>query len=214
MKPVTGKTIDRFIPRPDIIEQHQIRVRAPVALTFQAACELPLLQSRLVRFLGWLRAVLLMDLRTFRAPHPELSWRYDDPGELLRAMLDLGWGILAARPGREIVLGAVTQPWRGQVRFRRLLPDQFIAFREPGYVKIAWTIEADPFTETRSLFRTETRAVSTDPVSRRRFRRYWRIFSPGVVLIRRAALRMVKTGAERLAARDAAGNPAATTAVV
>ena len=55
--------------------------------------------------------------------------------------------------------------------FRALPPDQFAAFNEPGYVKIAWTIRADAISETESVFRTETRAIATDPDARTRFRR-------------------------------------------
>ncbi|HEX9304526.1 MAG TPA: hypothetical protein VGA31_08775 [Thermoanaerobaculia bacterium] len=39
---------------------------------------------------------------------------------------------------------------------------------------------------------TETRVAATDPVSRKRFRRYWRVVSPFVRLIRRISLRMIQ----------------------
>ena len=68
--------------------------------------------------------------------------------------------------------------------FRPLPPEQFARFNEPGYVKIAWTLRADPAGETRSVFRTETRVVATDPGARTKFRRYWSFASPGIVLIR------------------------------
>jgi len=82
-------------------------------------------------------------------------------------------------------MGAVTQPWYADVVFRPLPPDQFAAFNEPGYVKIAWTLRADPIAQTESVFRTETRAVATDASARVRFRRYWSFLSPGIILIRR-----------------------------
>jgi hypothetical protein len=50
-----------------------------------------------------------------------------------------------------------------------------------------------------SIFRTETRAVATDPVARLRFRRYWSFLSPGIILIRRAMLAPVRAEAERRA---------------
>jgi hypothetical protein len=49
------------------------------------------------------------------------------------------------------------------------------------------------------MFRTETRALATDAEARRRFRRYWAAFSPGIILIRRAMLRPVRHEAERRA---------------
>jgi hypothetical protein len=41
--------------------------------------------------------------------------------------------------------------------------------------------------------------VTTDPASRERFRRYWSLFSPGILVIRYEALRMVRAEAERRA---------------
>ena len=79
--------------------------------------------------------------------------------------------MLAEIPGREIVMGAVTQPWMANVVFRALPPDEFASFHEPDYVKIVWTLRADPRGPSESTFRTETRAVATDPGPRARFRR-------------------------------------------
>ena len=39
--------------------------------------------------------------------------------------------------------------------------------------------------------------VTTDAESRRRFRRYWALVSPGMNLIRREMLRLIKRRAER-----------------
>jgi hypothetical protein len=110
-----------------------------------------------------------------------------------------GWGVLAEHPGREIVFGGVTQPWLGNPAFRALPPAEFREFNEPGYVKIAWTLRADPIGPTNSIVRTETRVATTDFGSRAKFRRYWSLVMPGSVLIRRIGLRLVKTEAERRA---------------
>ena len=67
----------------------------------------------------------------------------------------IGWGVLAEVTGREIVMGAVTQPWRANVVFRPLPPGEFSAFKEPDYVKVVWTLRADPAGTSRSIFRTE-----------------------------------------------------------
>jgi hypothetical protein len=115
---------------------------------------------------------------------------------LLDQTLAMGWCILAERPGREIVVGAVTRPWEANVVFRGVRPDEFRAFNEPGYVKIVWTLRADPVSELESIFRTETRVSTTDAMARRRFRWYWARVSPGVVLIRRMSLGILKADAE------------------
>jgi hypothetical protein len=178
--------LDRFIPEFDIIERHSRRVHAPAAQTFAAACNVDFDDSRIIRAIVRGRELLL-------------GSRHEAPGPrrgLLAATTAMGWGVLAEEPGREIVMGAVTQPWEANVVFRALEPDAFAAFREPGFVKIAWTLRADP-DGAGSIARTETRAVATDDAARRRFRRYWRRVWPGIVLIRYLALHLVKRDAER-----------------
>jgi hypothetical protein len=119
------------------------------------------------------------------------------PASLLEETLALGWRVLAEVPDRGIVVGAVTQPWRAEVHFRGLDPEAFAGFAEPGYAKIAWTLESTPLGPRSSKFRTETRVSTTDPRSRALFRRYWAALSPAILLIRRESLKLVKADAER-----------------
>jgi hypothetical protein len=121
------------------------------------------------------------------------------PRGLVAATLALGWGLLAEVPDRELVIGAVTKPWEPNVTFRALPPDAFAAFREPGFVKIAWTLRVEPLDAQTAIFHTETRAVATDADARGRFRRYWAFASPGIALIRRLSLRPLARDAERRA---------------
>jgi hypothetical protein len=111
--------------------------------------------------------------------------------------LSLGWRVLVEIPGREIVLGAVTRPWHANVVFRSIPTEEFAAFKEPDYVKIVWNLRADPAGNGASILRSETRAIATDPFARRKFRRYWSLVSPGIVLVRLRALRLAKAGAEK-----------------
>ena len=69
-------------------------------------------------------------------------------------------------------------------------------------MKIAWTLRADPVGESESMFRTETRVTTTDQTARTKFRWYLARFSPGIVLIRRVMLGLLKTAAERRALGD------------
>lgn len=181
--------LDRFMPTYEVVERHQVRVAAPAAMTLDAARNVDLQQSPLARTIIRAREVLLGAIPDER-PRPR---------GLLAEVQSLGWGVLAEVPEREVVVGAVTKPWEANVTFRALPPEQFAAFNEPGFVKIAWTIRADPIGETQSVFRTETRAVATDPDSRSRFRTYWSFLSPGIIAIRWAVLRPVKEEAERRA---------------
>jgi hypothetical protein len=175
------------MPVYEVVERHHIRVAAPAAITFAAAREMNLLRSPLVRAIVKGRELILGATPDDR-PRP--------PG-LLAQTESLGWRVLAEAPESEVVVGAVTQPWEPDVTFRGLPPDEFAAFSEPGYVKIAWTLRVDPVSAAESIFRTETRATATDPVSRERFRRYWSVFSPGIIVIRWALLGPLKKEAER-----------------
>jgi hypothetical protein len=96
-----------------------------------------------------------------------------------------------------LVVGAVTRPWEANVTFRPIPPDAFARFNEPGYVKIAWTMRADPAGDNVAVFRTETRAMATDAAARARFRLYWSFFSPGIRSIRALLLAPLKAEAER-----------------
>jgi hypothetical protein len=193
--------LDRFMPLYEVRGRHQIRIAAPAATTLAAAREMDLLQSPVVRALIKGRELIL------RAT-PDTRPR---PRGLLAEVQALGWGVLDDVPDREIVVGAVTQPWKANVEFRALPPGEFSAFDEPGYVKIVWTLRADPVGDDEALFSTETRAVSTDAAARARFRWYWSFFSPGVILIRWLSLGPLKTEAERRARGSQSERPAGAT---
>ena len=110
--------------------------------------------------------------------------------------------MLAEVPGRETVVGGVTKPWEANPTFRALPPDEFLGFSEHDYVKIVWTLRADPVGTAESIFRTETRVMTTDPAARAKFRRYWSFLSPGIILIRWVSLRPLKAEAERRARHE------------
>lgn len=96
------------------------------------------------------------------------------------------------------VAGAVTQPWKADVQFQALPPDEFERFDEPGYVKIVWTLEADELPSGReSIVRTRIRVKTTDPSARRRFRRYWAMLSPGIILVHREIVRLSRHEIQR-----------------
>jgi len=177
-KDETDLLLDRFMPQYEVAERHHVRVAAPADVTMSAAIDLDLSESAIIRTIFKTRELVL---RARRSGTP-------GPTALLAQMKTLGWGVLAEIPGQEIVMGGVTQPWMDNVVIRALPPDQFAAFCEPGYVKIAWTLRVDSIGSAESVARTETRVVTTDAVARTKFRRYWSFFLPGILLIRRVSL--------------------------
>lgn len=174
--------LDRFFPRYEVRECHARPVAASAELTLAAAKEISLQQSPVIR--------AILAVRSIPSRLKGTPQRRDDRG-LLEQTQSIGWGVLAERPGREIVMGAVTQPWKADVVFRSLPPEEFAAFAEPGCVKIAWTLAVEPTGPSSCMFRTETRAIATDPDSRAKFRRYWAFLSPGILLIRYEMLRLL-----------------------
>ena len=174
------------MPAYDVVERHHIRVAAPAAVTLAVAQDMVLLDLPVVRAVFKGREVIL-------GAAPDQRPRRG----LLADLQSLGWVVLAETPGQEIVVGAVTKPWEANVTFRSLPAEAFRAFNEPDYVKIVWNLRADAISATTSIFRTETRAIATDPSARTKFRRYWSFLSPGIFLIRRMMLGPVKAEAER-----------------
>jgi hypothetical protein len=179
--------LDRFIPTYEVVDRHAVRVAAPAEIAFSAACGLKLRESAIIGAIFRGRELIL---RSEPDERPQ-------PLGLAEQARAWGWGVLAEVPGREIIFGGVTQPWLANPVFKALPPDEFKAFHEPGYVKIAWTLRAHPIGASQSVAFTETRVATTDPLARAKFRRYWAFLSPGIILIRRIALRLVKTEAER-----------------
>ncbi len=175
------------MPEADVRELHEIRVSASAELVFEVAETFDIQSLRSVRALFWLRAKLLG-----ANPGP-VRW----PRGLVAETRNLGWAELALEPSRQRVMGAVTRPWEPNVRFTVVAPEHFLAFSKPDQVKIVWTLEAEPESPDVTLFRTETRALATDEEARRKFRRYWRFFGAGIVLIRLLLLPALRREAER-----------------
>jgi hypothetical protein len=179
--------LDVFMPKYDVVERHSVGVEASPETTLSAATEMDFGKCLPVRAIFKGRELLL-------GSKPDRIVR---PRGTLALMQSVGWGVLAELPGREIVLGGVTRPWEPNPAFRAVPPDAFAAFDEPGYVKIVFTLRADTAGAGNSIFRTETRAVATDPISRKKFRRYWAFLSPGIIAIRRFMLAALKREAEQ-----------------
>lgn len=179
--------LETFIPDYEVGIQHEIGVQASAECTFDAACRARMGESAIIEALFKIRELFI--------GHPQVEMPRKDT--LLEQMTAIGWRVLAEAPGRELVFGTVTQPWRSDAVFRAVPAEQFAAFDEPGYVKIVWTLRADPVDATSCIALTETRVATTDAEARRRFRWYWSCLSPGIKIIRHVMLRQIKRAAEQ-----------------
>jgi len=180
--------LDRFVPFPDARGRHQITIHAPAPLVMEVAQNFDIESLWIVRTLIKVRALLL------RAPAPP-----ERTGTgLIEYMTSLGWQRLAEDSSHYFIAGAACQPWQGNPGFSPVAPETFAAFAEPDRVKIAWTIETADLAPALTRFATETRAVATDEAARVKFRRYWRKFGMGIVLIRLILLPAVRRRAQQL----------------
>ena len=182
-----GVLMDKYLPDFDVREYHEARVNAPAEEAYAVLRSLDLNRSGSCgRCLRSAPCPAGCGLPVAAPPASPPS------GPFFDQVLALGWAVLEEVPGRELVAGAVTQPWAPVVRFQGLPPAELAAFSAPGFTKIVWSIAAWPVEPGVTLLSTETRVLATDEASKRKFRRYWLVFGLGIRLIRRISLRMAK----------------------
>jgi hypothetical protein len=153
-------------------ERHSIRVAASPERALAAAREASLEDVPLVRALFRLRGL-----------------RAAPRGPVWDALLAEGF-----QPFRDDTLVLIGKPWSPRGGLRRV--DDFIAFAEPGWAKMAMDLRAVPDGVGGARIETETRVFLTDRASRRRFAAYWLVVRPFSALIRRRWLKAAKQRAE------------------
>jgi hypothetical protein len=181
--------IDRFVPEPDFTEIRHIDVEAVPGAVMASIRESDL-RDPVISTLFAVRDLPNLLARGFRGPGREkISFRnIPDVGP--------GWVKLAEEKDRELVLGAVGRFWRRDYGARDVAPEEFAAFDEPGYLKLAVSSRVEARGYDDSVLHYEARVAATDPEARRQFVRYWRVIGPGNEVIVRRALQRIKADAE------------------
>lgn len=197
--------IDDHLPAYDVTVARHAVVEADPETTYRAAMTANLLDlGPIVRALGWLRAAPTAILERARGRRAEPT-----PDRLTFG--DIGdsdeWVRLAEEQDEEFVFGAVGKFWQPAIEWRDVDPDEFADFEEPGYGKIAATLLVRPYGEGRTLLTYEARTVTTDPASRRRFRRYWRLIGPFAGYLMGKALERIAADAEGRARLEGVSRP-------
>ena len=190
-----SEILDAFIPSPDVQERHSTLVKAPADLVLDVACNTDMQSIPAVRAIFWLRTKLL------RAKEPPPA----RGAGVVESTRSYGWGVLVDEPGRAYASGAACQPWEADVVFSAIPPEDFAAYAEADHVKIAWSLEVEAIEPSVTRLSTETRVVATDEQARAKFRRYWRVFKLGIVLIRWLLLSAARRDAERRFRMDGHG---------
>lgn len=182
--------IESAMPTYDAVIAEHIVVAADPATTFAAARELDLLtvHSPLLDLSMWLRG---LPARLSGKAAPSL------PKLVVAEDMGLpGWTFLGQRPNLELAFSAVGKFWQPTIEWRTVAAADFSSFDEPGWGKIAANFSVRSYGASTTLLTYECRTVTTDPQSRRRFLRYWRLIRPFVGHVLRATLRQLAANAE------------------
>jgi hypothetical protein len=191
--------LDHFLPAYQFSELHSIRVAATRQAVYRALKAVTADDIFLYRTLVW--------MRRFGRPGPPSILNPPANQPLLDVATQRGFLLLADVPGEsantEILLGTLVvapQGWHPS----NPTPEGYKALANsgrPGFVFVAMNFLLEDCavpasTRPCTLLTTETRIYATDPGSRRRFGRYWRVIYPGSSLIRAMWLRAIAKKAQ------------------
>jgi hypothetical protein len=169
----TKLRMDEFAPVADAALVQTIVVAAPAAVTFDAVYHLDLADV-------WRASLSLRALTMLRELPDKVGRRLRRDATQAPAVSDADdysqyWVELALKPDHEVVYGLVGRFSGATMSFERVAPEEFAAFRQPGFAKVVLGYSVRPYGGDRSLLTAETRTVTADEVSRRAFLRYWRL---------------------------------------
>jgi hypothetical protein len=189
--PETVTLLDAHLPAYDVVLTEHIVVDAEPAVVFDAARNFDFLttDAPLVTALMALRTVPSR-LRGRSVATPPALILAQHAGALP------GWANLGEIPDREIVFGAVGTFWKPDIEWHDLPPDEFAAFVDPGWGKIACHLLVRPDGPGRSILSYECRTATTDPTSRAQMSRYWWLIRPFVAYILRAVVRTIQANVD------------------
>lgn len=172
--------LDQWLADGQFQERHSILIDASGEAIYDALMDLDLSKSPVIGPLFALRQLPAW-LSSRGAARP-LGLKMD---EFLKNFVPLQF----ERP-RGFVVGAVGQFWRPSGGIKPVVAEEFAAGSWPGYAKLAMGFEVGA-----GELLTVTRVHCPDPVTLRRFRRYWWLIRPASGLIRREMLRLTRAGA-------------------
>ncbi|GLY70558.1 hypothetical protein [Amycolatopsis taiwanensis] len=184
---------DQFAPHFAAMQTQHLVVDAPVTQAYAAlrALDFTDVGGGLVSAAFWARNLPeRWKNRHHKMPRHRTRLTFDD----LAAGWE--WTILGERPGTEIAIGVGGKFWKPVVEWRRIEPENFLAFDEPGYGKIVQSLSARPYGTSRSLLTYDARVVLPDAASRAKFRAYWTVAAPFVKTVQAATLRTIARHAE------------------
>ena len=187
----TSLLIDTFMPTCDVAIAEHVIVRRDPATTFRAVRELDFMSihTPVLDLAMWARGVPARLTGRAVEPPPRLVL---SEGDALP-----GWVLLGETAGHEIAFGAVGKFWQSSIEWRDVEADEFAAFAEPGWGKIAADLSVVPYGERAALLTYECRTKTFDERPEQMFARYWKLIGPFVGHILRATVHTIRENAER-----------------
>jgi hypothetical protein len=192
--------LDHYLPTFEVTQIQHAVVDRPPAAAYDRLRHLDFMSSRLVRTL--VNAQAVPDRISRRLRGRQQLPAYPRHAGLDDMLATEAWTLLAEDPGRELVLGLLWPLGRPGAPMPKVTPQQWTAFTEPGYAKVAWSLTARSYGSGRTLLTSEARTQTTDAATSRRFRLVWRGLGPFAALLKRRMLDMAKA-ADRPAPNDA-----------
>ncbi len=179
--------LDNYILVPDERLRHETLVQAPLDIVYDTALSFDLLTMPTDHSIFRLRSRLIqasnLPLRGFRglgieAPEPR-------------------WKILEERHGQICVVGAVCKPWLDDSEVVPVSAETFRSADNPGFVKIAWSLETQSRGSETTKLASELRFAAIDDQAKAELRRYWGRSNLGIRMVPYLLLRAVRHAAER-----------------
>ena len=180
--------IDSFAPNPDAVETHSIVINAPRETVYRTLWTADLGHSFIIKSLLALRSIPGFIARPCDMPRNRKL--------TLRTLIDSGFGVLAEKPGEEIVLGVTGRFWRPAGNVSPFNRPDFDRAVPAGLARGIWNFSVSEKVPGQTILTTETRVTCGDPASRRKFLAYWLVVRPFSGLIRLIMLRRVRKIAE------------------
>ena len=178
--PPRSTLLDELMPLYDVSAAYDTVVEAPVTAVYRAVLETDLAASFVSRLLMAIRSLGRQAASSFRF------------GQLPARG---AFFALANDPPREVVAGVVGRFWAIDGTVADADRSNFEAPLPPGMAKAAWSFRVDDHANG-ALLTTETRVLCSDDDARRHFLRYWTLVGPFSGIIRREALRLIRTHAQ------------------
>ncbi len=183
---VSRQHIDTLMPDYSFREYHEVQVQSSPDKVMQAAHQASISDIPTVRFLLRLRALAGGKREIIDRSRQEKT----GPGSQSKHRN----GFFSDT--NEFASGKIMKTWASASPPTMTTAEQFISFKDSGYVKVAFNFSVTSLGNGKTLLSSETRVHANDDKARRIFGRYWRIIYPGSAITRRVWLDAVAARAE------------------